>query len=523
MSTSGLQQLLHANVLDELQLQDVRMMMEAYPYFPLPYFLLARHYFHTGHPDFQAALLHASARVQNRSFLKDFVESGLPETVAEQPSAQENAIHPPLLAETAASVVKVPVKISSEKVVIEHIVEPIQVLEDMPVSEVEIPQVSETQVQESTTAPIKPTPEAAQPVNRSLHLVLQAKLAIRTGQYLNLPDKIRKQLDAWLELRAEKPDSLTPAPEDVQLLTEAESVQSLPAAEVLPALPPVEQVVQAIVASEVVQPLLLAKAPKVAALPIENPDISAVHSAAFSDAMPLIPYGDDTWSVEQPVVVDEVINPDTTDEGLPLFVIKDSTALDIEADALLQEYEIGQFSAFDFLTSEVPVAEVTLDIHEGKDIAIEVQEDQRILHVSLTKEQLDKYFIRQQPSPVVQSKEPLVTRDERVIGSFEITSLPTASERQSRQRRSKHEYDQMLDQFIQSEPSISRKPVTDVKDNLAKNSVREDQNLVSETLAKIHVKQGNIQKAIRMYERLMLLYPEKVPYFEAEIQKLPPC
>lgn len=55
---------------------------------------------------------------------------------------------------------------------------------------------------------------------------------------------------------------------------------------------------------------------------------------------------------------------------------------------------------------------------------------------------------------------------------------------------------------------------------LAERSVTENKALVSETLARLLAKQGHRDKAIAMYERLYLVYPEKSAYFAAEIDKL---
>lgn len=55
---------------------------------------------------------------------------------------------------------------------------------------------------------------------------------------------------------------------------------------------------------------------------------------------------------------------------------------------------------------------------------------------------------------------------------------------------------------------------------LAEKSVAENKDVISETLAKLFVKQGYRDKAIAMYERLILAFPEKSAYFAAEIDKL---
>lgn len=55
---------------------------------------------------------------------------------------------------------------------------------------------------------------------------------------------------------------------------------------------------------------------------------------------------------------------------------------------------------------------------------------------------------------------------------------------------------------------------------LANKSVEENQSVASETLAILLARQGHTDKAIEMYERLRLLFPEKSAYFAARIENL---
>jgi hypothetical protein len=81
----------------------------------------------------------------------------------------------------------------------------------------------------------------------------------------------------------------------------------------------------------------------------------------------------------------------------------------------------------------------------------------------------------------------------------------------------------LIDKIIENSPGVIR-PKEDQKfftpERKAKESLLENEHLVTETLAKIYAMQGNISKAIRSYEILSLKYPQKSAYFASLIQKL---
>lgn len=83
------------------------------------------------------------------------------------------------------------------------------------------------------------------------------------------------------------------------------------------------------------------------------------------------------------------------------------------------------------------------------------------------------------------------------------------------------EQNKLIDNFIEAAPRITpQKAAFYNPANMAKKSVTEDNELISETLAQIYEKQGNYPKAIRAYQRLSLKYPEKSIYFASLIEKL---
>jgi len=79
----------------------------------------------------------------------------------------------------------------------------------------------------------------------------------------------------------------------------------------------------------------------------------------------------------------------------------------------------------------------------------------------------------------------------------------------------------LIDRFILEEPKISKpKAVFFSPSESAIRSNFDDEEIVSETLARLYANQGNVQKAIHIYEKLSLLNQEKSRYFAAQIEKL---
>ncbi len=79
---------------------------------------------------------------------------------------------------------------------------------------------------------------------------------------------------------------------------------------------------------------------------------------------------------------------------------------------------------------------------------------------------------------------------------------------------------ELLDEFIKNQPSISRGKETFFSAiEASRKSIVDEENIVSETLAKIYLDQHYFEKAIKIYEKLSLKYPEKSIYFAALIKK----
>jgi hypothetical protein len=80
----------------------------------------------------------------------------------------------------------------------------------------------------------------------------------------------------------------------------------------------------------------------------------------------------------------------------------------------------------------------------------------------------------------------------------------------------------LIDKFLEAQPKMPAAKPNESGSNLESDELNKEdhEDFVTETLASIYAQQGYYKKAIQIFEKLSLKYPEKSVYFAAQIEKI---
>jgi len=82
---------------------------------------------------------------------------------------------------------------------------------------------------------------------------------------------------------------------------------------------------------------------------------------------------------------------------------------------------------------------------------------------------------------------------------------------------------EIIEQFIKSKPALAKNKVVEsssTPDDLAESSSVFSDNIISETLVEILIRQGKKEKAVEVLKKLIWKFPQKKAYFAAQIEEL---
>lgn len=105
-----------------------------------------------------------------------------------------------------------------------------------------------------------------------------------------------------------------------------------------------------------------------------------------------------------------------------------------------------------------------------------------------------------------------------------LTEIKSSKKRVKPDGPKQKEQIEIIEQFIKTQPTIKGKVASEEKalpkDDLAEKNLTYNENIISETLAQILIKQGKKEKAIEVLKKLIWKFPQKKAYFAAQIEDL---
>ncbi len=197
------------------------------------------------------------------------------------------------------------------------------------------------------------------------------------------------------------------------------------------------------------------------------------------------------------IVIPEIENSDSQQVVIESAKNSEDFINEIEKDSLPGEDEENALDSTILISEEYYEEDATILVIDGESGSVE----ERIIY-------MDPGFSVPEPAELLE-----LEPEEKTTGQTETAKEPVSR---------KLLQSELIDKFIISNPRIeprrekNESPVPDISIPY----VEERGGFVTETLARIYVTQGYYSRAIDIYEKLSLKFPEKSSYFASQIEKV---
>lgn len=108
----------------------------------------------------------------------------------------------------------------------------------------------------------------------------------------------------------------------------------------------------------------------------------------------------------------------------------------------------------------------------------------------------------------------------KIVSSFSETPIQLIETEEEQADKKELSNDDLIERFLKANPIIPVVAEEETHNEQNEAGQRIEEDLITETLASIYMKQGLYKEAIKAYEKLSLKIPEKNIYFAGQIEKI---
>lgn len=130
------------------------------------------------------------------------------------------------------------------------------------------------------------------------------------------------------------------------------------------------------------------------------------------------------------------------------------------------------------------------------------------------------WFIKKERKAPTPGTAPLEKQKEMTSAEAPVEETQNLSATPETKAQPQRKHDELIDRFLKEEPRIKPRRDAASEENLAEKNLLPPEDIGTETLAAIFLKQGLHQRALDIYQKLSLKFPEKSSYFAEKIHSI---